>query len=319
MNLTDLSVVVPIYEEELNLPELHKRLTATLKGMDISYELWFVNDGSKDGSASVLRQLAAQDPNTYFLMFSRNFGHQIAVMAGLDNVRGKAVVIMDGDLQDPPELIPELYATYSEGYEVVYARRRSREGESWFKKATAKLFYRLLKKLTEVDIPLDTGDFRLIDQKVVAYLKEMPEQSKFLRGQIAWMGFRSAEVLFDRDSRMHGKSHYPLKKMLRFALDGITGFSDKPLLWVSRLGFSISAISGGLIAYALLTHFIWERTITGWTSLMITLTFLGGVQLLAIGVIGQYLSRMHRNLQGRPLYVVQLAHLPEAKESSSGN
>lgn len=301
---TTISVVVPIYNEEAILPELYARLRLAVVGISENYEIIFINDGSNDHSFAEILQLSQRDDRVLYIHLSRNFGHQIAVTAGLDVARGKAVVIIDGDLQDPPELIPDLYAKYQEGFEVVYAKRHDREGESWFKKTTAKVFYRLLKRITSIDIPLDTGDFRLIDQKVVSYLKQMPEQNKFLRGQIAWLGFRQTEVLFHRDKRKYGKTGYTLSKMISFAIDGITSFSDKPLQWVTRAGLTISFFSFLIILYALYSHFVLDRTISGWTSLIISSMFIGGVQMLSIGIIGEYISRINKNSMNRPLYIV---------------
>ncbi|MDE5735965.1 MAG: glycosyltransferase family 2 protein, partial [Bacteroidales bacterium] len=258
-----------------------------------------------DDSLPRLRMLAAADPHVFYVNFSRNFGHQIAVTAGLDYARGQAVVIIDGDLQDPPELIPELYRKYREGYEVVYAQREKRKGESWFKKATAKWFYRILRRITNIQIPVDTGDFRLIDRKVVDCLKRMPEKNKFLRGQIAWIGFRQAAVMFERQERLHGKTGYPFAKMLKFALDGITGFSDKPLAWVTKAGFCISALSFVIILYALCSHFIFKQTVSGWTSIIVSSMFLGGIQLFSLGIIGEYVNRINKNVLNRPLYIVE--------------
>ncbi|MFN5619952.1 MAG: glycosyltransferase family 2 protein [Flavobacteriales bacterium] len=309
----ELSIVVPIFNEEENLPELHRRLSEAARLVTTSYELVFVNDGSRDASASLLQLLAQRDERVYYINFSRNFGHQIAVTAGLDRCSGRAVVIIDGDLQDPPEVIPQLHALYKTGIDVVYARRSERKGETWFKRTTAKLFYRVLRRSTSIDIPLDTGDFRLIDRKVVNALKQMPEQSKFLRGQIAWLGFKQGEVLFSRDKRLHGKTGYPLSKMLRFAMDGITSFSDRPLKLVTAMGFAISFLSVVIILYAMYSHFVLLRTITGWTSLIISSTFIGGVQLLSIGIIGEYISRMNKNILNRPLYVVESSNLPSDK------
>ena len=309
----ELSIVVPIYNEEENLPELHRRLSDAARAVTSSYEVVFVNDGSRDASASLLQLLAQRDEHVYYINFSRNFGHQIAVTAGLDRCSGQAVVIIDGDLQDPPEVIPQLYAVYKTGIDVVYARRSERKGETWFKRTTAKLFYRILRRSTSIDIPLDTGDFRLIDRKVVDALKQMPEQNKFLRGQIAWLGYKQGEVLFSRDKRLHGKTGYPLSKMLRFAMDGITSFSDRPLKLVTALGFAISFLSVVIILYAMYSHFVLLRTITGWTSLIISSTFIGGVQLLSIGIIGEYISRMNKNILNRPLYVVESSNLPPVK------
>lgn len=304
-----LSIIIPIYNEEQILPELHERLTKAALQITDEYELIFVNDGSRDGSLYGLMQIAEKDPKSFYINFSRNFGHQIAVTAGIDHCSGDAVVIIDGDLQDPPELIPELYKKHKEGFEVVYARRENREGESFFKKFTAKMFYRTLRNLTSVDIPLDTGDFRLIDRKIVDCLKQMPEQNKFLRGQIAWLGFNQTAVYFNRDKRKYGKSGYPLSKMLKFAMDGITGFSDKPLGFVTRLGFIISGLSFLVILYAIFSHFFLKQTITGWTSLIISSMFIGGVQLISVGIIGEYISRINKNVLNRPLYIIQKTNL----------
>ncbi|GIV41385.1 MAG: putative glycosyltransferase YkcC [Vicingaceae bacterium] len=306
----EISVVVPIHNEERNIPELYERLQKTLIQISQQYEIIFVNDGSKDNSLNEILKIAEIDSKVFYINFSRNFGHQIAVMAGLDASSGQAVVIIDGDLQDPPELIVDLYKKYKQGFEVVYARRKERKGESMFKKLSAKIFYRLLKRITSIDIPLDTGDFRLIDRKVVNYLKKMPEQNKFLRGQIAWLGFRQTEVLFVRDKRKFGKSGYSLGKMIQFAMDGITGFSDKPLQLVTKMGLFISLFSFLIILYAIYSHFILHRTITGWTSLIISSAFIGGVQLLSIGIIGEYISRINKNVLNRPLYIIDKTNCP---------
>lgn len=309
---TDISVIIAIYNEEQNIPELYKRLSATLTEITPKYELIFINDGSKDNSLLQLIKLADEDRHVFYINLSRNFGHQVAVSAGIDACKGKAVVIIDGDLQDPPELIKDLYSKYLEGNEVVYARRTSRKGESFFKKFTAKLFYQILKKLTSISIPVDTGDFRIMDQKIVHYLRQMPEQNKFLRGQIAWLGFRQTHIMFTRDKRKHGKTGYSFFKMLRFALDGITGFSDKPLLFVRNLGFLISLVSFAVILFAIYSHFILQRTITGWTSLIISSMFIGGIQLVSIGIIGEYISRINKNVLKRPLYIVEKSNIEPA-------
>ncbi len=302
--MKDISVVVPIFNEEETIPELYRRLKESVLQVSESHELIFVNDGSKDNSLLELIKLTETDPSVFYINFSRNFGHQIAVTAGLDHTHGKAVVIIDGDLQDPPELIPELYSKHKEGFEVVYAQREKRLGESAFKRFTAKMFYRTLKRLTSIDIPVDTGDFRLIDHKVVKYLRQMPEKNKFIRGQVAWLGFRQTAVTFKRDKRQYGETGYPFSKMLKFAIDGITSFSDKPLQYVTRLGFIFSFISFCVIIYAIFSHFVLGQTITGWTSLIISSMFIGGVQLISIGVIGEYISRINNNVRNRPLYIV---------------
>jgi dolichol-phosphate mannosyltransferase len=221
-------------------------------------------------------------------------------------------------LQDPPELIIDLFKKYQEGYEVVYAKRKERKGESAFKKVTAKLFYRILKRITAIDIPLDTGDFRLMDRKVVNYLNQMPEQNKFLRGQIAWLGFKQTGVFFNRDKRKYGKTGYSLSKMLRLAMDGITSFSDKPLQLVTKLGFTISFLSFIIILYAIYSHFILDKTITGWTSLIISSMFIGGVQLISIGVIGEYISRINKNVLKRPLYIIEKTNCTKSTTHNKG-
>ena len=301
---TDISIIVPIYNEEKNIPILYERLKNAANAVSSNHELIFVNDGSVDASFFELMKLAENDEHVFYIHFSRNFGHQIAVTAGLDYSKGEAVVIIDGDLQDPPELIPQLYAKYKEGYEVVYAQRIRRKGESWFKKKSAKWFYKILRKMTNIEIPLDTGDFRLIDRKIVEYLKRMPEQSKFLRGQIAWIGFKQTAVHFERQERIYGKTNYSFSKMLKLALDGITGFSDRPLAFVTKAGLFISLFSFLIILYAIFSHFILAQTIRGWTSLIICCMFIGGIQLISIGIIGEYISRMNKNILNRPLYIV---------------
>ncbi len=304
-----ISVIIPIYNEEKIIDELYNRVQKTVVQISDNYELIFVNDGSKDNSLLELFKLAEKDSRVFYINFSRNFGHQIAVTAGVDACKGEVAVIIDGDLQDPPELILEMYAKHKEGFEVVYARRAQRKGETFFKKTTAKLFYRTLKNLTSVDIPLDTGDYRLMDQKVVHYLKQMPEQNKFLRGQIAWLGFRQTAVLFNRDERKYGKTGYTLSKMLRFAMDGITSFSDKPIQFVTRLGLLTLSISVLVMMYAFYTHFFTDKTVTGWTSIIVSTLFIGSVQLISIGVIGEYISRINKNVQNRPLYIVEKTNI----------
>ena len=309
----DLSVVIPIYNEEANIGELHRRLSALLAPMVLpgGYELIFVNDGSRDASLLQLMQLAEHDPgHVRYMSFSRNFGHQIAVTAGLDRAEGAAVVIIDADLQDPPELIPTLYAKLREGYEVVYAKRRSRQGESVAKKVTAKLFYRILRAMTHVEIPVDTGDFRIISRKVVLALRQMPEQNKFLRGQISWIGYRQTFLEYDRAERAGGVTGYTYSKMLRFALDGITAFSDVPLKAATVGGFFVSGLAFMVILYTLYERFVVRQYQPGWASLMVSILFLGGVQLIAIGIIGEYLARLGANVRQRPLYIVSEGNLP---------
>lgn len=304
-----ISVLIPIYNEEAIIPELYRRIRESVSKISTNYELFFLNDGSTDNSLFEIIRLTETDKRVFFINFSRNFGHQIAVSAGLDHCNGEIVIIIDGDLQDPPELIPQLYEKYKEGFEVVYAKRAKRKGETWFKKTSAKLFYRILKNITSTQIPVDTGDFRLIDKKVVDYLRQMPEQNKFLRGQIAWLGFRQTHILYERDDRKTGKTGYTFSKMFSLAMDAVTGFSNVPLKLVSRLGFIMSFISLLVIIYAVFAHYVLERTITGWTSLIICIVFFGGIQLISIGIIGEYISRINKNILQRPLYIIESNNL----------
>lgn len=306
-----LSIIIPIYNEEGNIPVLYERLTKVMKDLGESYELLFINDGSRDNSLALVMELAQKDEAVKYLDFSRNFGHQIAVTAGIDAAKGDAMVIIDADLQDPPELILEMFEKYKEGFEVVYAKRRKRKGETIFKKLTARLFYRTLAKITTLDIPLDTGDFRLIDRKVADVLKKMPEQNKYIRGQIAWIGFRQTYVEYDRDSRHTGETGYTLSKMIRFALDGITGFSNLPLRLATVAGFTVSGIAFLLMIYALISRLIWKDYEPGWTSLILSVLFIGGIQLITIGIIGEYINRISTNVRNRPLYVIRETNVEE--------
>jgi dolichol-phosphate mannosyltransferase len=293
---------------------MYERLTKTLSEITDSYEMIFVNDCSKDQTLLRIKELAERDSHVKYLSFSRNFGHQIAVSAGLDFCTGEAVVIIDGDLQDPPELISKMYERYKEGYKVVYAKRKTREGETWFKKATAKIFYRLLASMTSIDIPVDVGDFRLIDRVIVEHLRNMPEKSKYIRGQIAWIGYKQTFVEYHRDARLYGTTNYPLKKMLRFALDGITAFSDKPLKIASGLGIFSAIVSLLALVYALVSHFCFHATITGWTSLILSVLFIGGVQLITIGIIGEYIARINNDVRNRPLYILDEKNIDKDSE-----
>jgi len=299
-----LSVIIPIYNEEGNISKLFERLQPVISSLTNDSEYIFINDGSRDNSMALIRKLSSEQPSVKYIDFARNFGHQVAVTAGLDHCAGDAVVIIDADLQDPPELIRDLYHKWKEGYEVVYAKRSSREGESQMKKVTAKMFYRMLKKITSINIPVDTGDFRLIDRKIVQVLKQMPEQQKFLRGQISWIGFRQTYVEYDRDARYAGKTGYTFKKMTRLALDGITSFSNLPLKFATFAGFVVSGIAFLMILYALYSRFISKDYVPGWTSLMLAVLFIGGVQLICIGIIGEYISRLSSNVRNRPLYII---------------
>ena len=309
----DISVIIPVYNEEDNVQHLYQRLSSVMQDLKVSYELIFINDGSRDNSLALIKLLAKKFSEVKFIDFSRNFGHQVAVTAGLDKTKGNAVVIIDADLQDPPELIGEMYEKWQEGYEVVYAKRKTREGESFLKLWTAKVFYRILGKLTSISIPVDTGDFRLIDKKIVEVLREMPEKNKFLRGQISWIGFNQTFVSYERQKRQSGETGYTYRKMLHFALDGITAFSDVPLKIVTYFGFIVSIFSFLVAIYALYSKFILEDYVQGWTSLIITILFLGGIQMIAIGIIGEYLSRMNHNIRNRPLYIIRESNIENEK------
>lgn len=302
---TELSIIIPIYNEEGNIPVLYNRLKSVADSIGVIYELIFINDGSKDASLPLIINLANQDSNVKYINFSRNFGHQIAVTAGIDHCSGNAIAIIDADLQDPPELIQDLYNKMKDGFQVVYARRNSRSGESFMKKFTAKMFYRILARITSIKIPVDTGDFRIMDRKIVEVLKQMPEQQKYLRGQIAWAGFNQTYIMYDRNERNSGETGYTYKKMIRFALDGITGFSNLPLKIATMAGFVVSGITFIISLYALYSRFISKDYVPGWTSLILAVLFIGGVQLITIGLIGEYISRMSANVRNRPLYIVE--------------
>ena len=310
----DLSVIIPIYNEEMNLVPMNNRIISALSPLGIQYEIVYVNDGSKDNSLPIIIGLSEENASVKYIDFSRNFGHQIAISAGLEHAVGERIVIMDGDGQDPPELIPALLTKSKEGFEVVYAKRKKRKGESFIKKLTAKLFYRFLANITQIEIPLDTGDFRLIHRKVQKVLLNMPEQHKYLRGQIAWIGFNSTFVEYDREERMGGNTKFTYSKMMRFATDGISGFSNWPLKVATMLGFAVSGIAFILIIYSLYQKFF-GYTEVGWTSLHISVLFLGGVQLLGIGILGEYLGRVSENVKNRPTYIVKNSNIQTLNES----
>lgn len=300
----ELSVVVPVYNERESVPELYRRLTAALAGVVGSFEVVLVDDGSSDGSWEIIRELASRDARVKGLSFSRNFGHQMAFTAGLDHADGDAVVIMDADLQDPPELLPELIARWREGYDVVYAVRAHRAGETVFKLFTAAAFYRLLRRITHVDIPVDTGDFRLMSRIAVEAFRRMPERHRFTRGMVAWLGFRQVGVSYERAARHAGETKYPLRKMFRLASDGITSFSYLPLQLASWAGAAVSVFAFiGLVA-ALAVRLGGGR-MPAWAFAAGALAFLGGVQLVAVGLLGEYVGRVLDEAKGRPLYLVK--------------
>jgi glycosyltransferase involved in cell wall biosynthesis len=301
-----LSAVVPCFDEELVIRETHARLVATLERLvDARFEILYVDDGSRDGSLAVLRTIQRSDARVRVISLSRNFGQQIAVAAGLEHAAGDAVVLIDADLQDPPEVIPEMVERWRAGVDVVYGARTEREGETALKLWTAKTFCRTLNRLSDVDIPLDTGDFRLMDRKVVDALLAMPERDRFVRGMVAWVGFRQEPVHYSRAARFAGRTKYPLKKMLRFASDGILSFSLVPLRLAIYMGFAASGLALAGIVYALLLRLFTDAWVTGWTLLFIAVLFLGGVQLVFLGVIGEYVGRVYGEVKQRPLYLVK--------------
>jgi dolichol-phosphate mannosyltransferase len=304
--MTALSIVVPCYNEQECLTALYERLTAVARATtDKDYELVLVNDGSKDRTWPMMQDLCAKDPHLVAINLSRNHGHQLALTAGLDLCRGQKVLIIDADLQDPPELLPEMLATMErEQADVVYGLRQSRAGETHFKRATAAGFYRLLARATDVDIPVDTGDFRLMSRRALNALLAMPEQARFIRGMVAWIGFKQVPIPYERDERFAGVTKYPLSKMIRFALDALTGFSSAPLKLASHLGLALALGSVILIAYIAMS---WAtgRTIQGWTSLMLVVVVLGAVQMFVLGLMGEYIGRLYSQAKQRPLYIVQ--------------
>jgi dolichol-phosphate mannosyltransferase len=305
----DVSVVIPVFNEEGNLYVLHERLVNALTSITNNYEVIFVNDGSKDNSLSILKELAHKNPQIRYIDFSKNFGHQTAVFAGLEYAYGNAVVIIDADLQDPPELIVELYDKMKQGYDVVFAQREQRVGESWHKLMTANFFYRAINKLSDVAIPLDTGDYRILSKKIKDIIVSMPEHNKFLRGQIAWTGFNQTSILYKRDERYAGKTNYSYSKMFSFAFDGITAFSNLPLRLATYMGFIVSFVAFLVILYTLYQKYFQADVVQGWSSLMISILFIGGVQLICLGIIGEYLSRIMDNVKQRPLYIVRESNI----------
>ena len=304
-----LSIVVPLYNEEGNVAPLLQRVGATIERLRdfFDYEIVLVNDGSTDGTRAAIRDEMLRRPHIVLVNLSRNFGHQLAATAGMEIARGDAVVLMDGDLQDPPELVDAFVRKWREGYDVVYAVRRSRRGESPFKIATARAFYRIIKRLTKVAIPLDTGDFRLMSRRVVEALRRSPERHRFLRGMVSWVGFNQVAIEYDRDERHTGKTKYPLPKMIRFAMDGITSFSDIPLRFASYFGFTVSVVAFiyALIVIAFKLFSLKPPGYTpGWASTIVAVLFLGGVQLMSLGILGEYLGRVYDEVKGRPLYLI---------------
>lgn len=301
------SIIAPIFNEADNIPELYRRIGEVMDSSGKPWEIVMVDDGSTDGSTELIRELAEKDERVRPVIFARNFGHQIAVTAGLDFSRGEAVVIIDADLQDPPEVILDMIEKWTQGFEVVYAVRSEREGESWFKEFTASLFYRLIYRITDVDIPLDTGDFRLLDRKVVDVMGQMRERHRFLRGMSVWVGFKQTGVEYKRAARFAGETKYPLKKMVKFATDAITSFSYFPLQLAMYLGFVSAGISILVIPIVIFMRLAGSQAFFGQASTLIAVLFLGGVQLISLGILGEYVGRLYDEAKGRPLYITSEA------------
>ncbi|MCI8309000.1 MAG: glycosyltransferase family 2 protein [Clostridia bacterium] len=301
-----ISLVVPMYYEEKVVNECYKRLTDVLKKLEnYDYEIIFINDGSKDKTLDLLQEIANKDKKIKVISFSRNFGHQCAVEAGLNYVSGDAIVIIDADLQDPPESIPEMVKLWEEGNKVVYGKRKTRKGESAFKLFTAKMFYKTLNSLSDVDIPKDTGDFRLVDRDVVEVLKSLPEHNKFLRGLWSWVGFKQTPYEYEREERFAGETKYPLKKMLKLAFDGIIGFSTKPLKFIGTLGLFSIFVSFLIMIYTIVSFVASRNLVTGWASIMVAVTFFAGVQLVSIYILSEYIGRIYAESQNRPRYIIE--------------
>jgi polyisoprenyl-phosphate glycosyltransferase len=313
-NNIEYSIIAPIYNEIGNISELYRRVKETMDKTGEPWEFLMVDDGSTDGSTDEIRRLALADVHVKPVIFARNFGHQIAVTAGLDYSQGKAVVIIDSDLQDPPEVILDMITKWKEGFEVVYAQRTEREGETWFKLFTASIFYRLIYRITDVDIPMDTGDFRLLDRKVVDVIVQMRERHRFLRGMSVWVGFKQTGVSYKRASRYSGVTKYPFKKMLKFASDAITSFSYFPLQVAMYLGFFSAGLSIIAIPIVIVLRMIGLHAFIGQATTLIAVLFLGGVQLISLGILGEYIGRLYDEAKGRPLYIVREAPSKEEKE-----
>ncbi|MCB9438349.1 MAG: glycosyltransferase family 2 protein [Anaerolineales bacterium] len=299
------TIVIPVHNEEGSLNELHNRLEDVMAQTGEEWELVLVDDGSTDHSAALIANLHEIDPRVRGIGLSRNYGFQVAVTAGLDQAKGKAIVVMDADMQDPPEVILEMIERWREGYEVVYGVRGQRDGETWFKKATASAFYRLIQRITNVNIPLDTGDFRLMDRRVVDAIKAMPERNRFLRGMVSWVGYQQTGVVYHRHSRYAGETKFTLRKMVRFAMDAITGFSYFPLQLASYLGFLLASMSAlAIIVVIGLRLFGTDSPLMGQATTLVTVLFLGSVQLICLGIIGEYLGRIYDEVKARPLYLI---------------
>jgi dolichol-phosphate mannosyltransferase len=299
-----VSVVAPVYDEEILLPEFYRRVTAALEQLAVPFELILVNDGSHDSSGAIMDRLHQADARVKVIHFSRNFGHQIAITAGTDHATGQAVAVIDSDLQDPPEVIIEMYKEWQNGFQVIYGVRAQREGETAFKRMTASMFYRLIRRITNINLPLDTGDFRLMDHRVVKAMSKMREHHRFMRGLSVWVGFKQTGVKYNRDARTAGVTKYPFRKMVRFALDAITSFSYLPLQLATYTGFAIAGVSAVAMILAIILRLLNSDIFYGQATTLVSVLFLGGIQLIFLGVIGEYLGRIYDEVKRRPLYIV---------------
>jgi glycosyltransferase involved in cell wall biosynthesis len=299
-----VSVVAPVYDEEILLPEFYRRTIAALEQLQVPFELILVNDGSHDSSGTIMDRLHEADPRVKVIHFSRNFGHQIAITAGTDHATGQSVAVIDSDLQDPPEVIIDMFRKWQEGFQVIYGVRAQREGETAFKRFTASMFYRLIRRITNINLPLDTGDFRLMDQRVVAAMSKMREHHRFMRGLSVWVGFKQTGVKYNRDARSAGVTKYPFRKMIRFALDAITSFSYLPLQLATYTGFAIAGVSAIAMILAIVLRLANSDIFYGQATTLVSVLFLGGIQLIFLGVIGEYLGRIYDEVKRRPLYIV---------------
>ena len=309
-----ISVVVPVYNEIEVIDDCYQRLTSVMQSLkEFSYEIIFIDDGSQDNTYSRILEILKLDKHIKVVKLSRNFGHQIAVTAGIDEADGDAIVIIDADLQDPPEVIPEMVQKWMEGFDVVYGVRKRRVGEGRFKLFTASAFYRLLKSFTNIEIPVDVGDFRLINARTANEFRKLREKDRFVRGLVSWIGFKQVGVLYERDERFAGETKYPLKKMLKFAIDGITSFSNVPLKLASWLGYIASGLAFLYLA-SVFVQKIMGQTIEGWATIMVALLFLGGVQLICLGIIGAYIGRIFNETKSRPIYIIDTIHGSEIKQ-----
>ena len=305
MNKPVYSIVVPLYNEEEVVQESYKRLKQVMEKADGPYEIIFINDGSKDATPQLVAQLVTADPTLRFISFSRNFGHQPAITAGMDYAGGDAIIIIDADLQDPPEVMLEMMQKWRQGYDVVYGKRMRRKGETFFKKLTSTLYYRVLRSMTNVDIPVDVGDFRLIDRKVCNALKSMPEKNRYMRGMVSWVGFNQTAVEYVRDERFAGETKYPLRKMIKLAVDGITAFSYKPLKFATSIGFVVSSLSFLYLLFILFQKIFTNQAVVGWASTVAILLFSQGIVMMILGVMGEYIGRVFEESKNRPIYLVK--------------